>query len=116
MALLDRIALGGNQVTGYFANGKLPKRYGNAHASLVPYQVFAVADGEIVVAVGNDDQWQRYCAAIERLDFGADARWTKVTGRIQGRDTLVPELAQHVLGLPPTDRTTGSERRSLRTH
>lgn len=95
MALLDCIvALGGNQVTGYFANGKLPKRYGNAHASLVPYQVFAVADGEIVVAVGNDDQWQRYCAAIERPDLGADARWSKVTGRIQGRDTLVPELAR----------------------
>ncbi|CAB3869091.1 CaiB/BaiF CoA transferase family protein [Achromobacter denitrificans] len=104
MALLDCIvALGGNQVTGYFANGKLPKRYGNAHASLVPYQVFAVADGEIVVAVGNDDQWQRYCAAIERPDLGADARWTKVTGRIQGRDTLVPELARSMLARPAAD-------------
>lgn len=98
MALLDCIvALGGNQVTGYFASGKVPGRFGNAHASLVPYQVFVVADGEIVVAVGNDGQWQQYCAAIERSDLGADPRWTKVTGRITGRDELVPELARTML-------------------
>ncbi|MFU1908002.1 CaiB/BaiF CoA transferase family protein [Bordetella hinzii] len=104
MALLDCIvALGGNQVTGYFATGRAPHRYGNAHASLVPYQVFRVADGEIVVAVGNDDQWQRYCRAIERPDLAADARWAKVTGRIQGRDTLVPELARSMLARPAAD-------------
>lgn len=98
MALLDCIvALGGNQVTGYFASGKVPGRYGNAHASLVPYQVFAVADGEIVVAVGNDGQWQQYCAAIERPDLAADPRWAKVTGRITGRQELVPELARTML-------------------
>jgi crotonobetainyl-CoA:carnitine CoA-transferase CaiB-like acyl-CoA transferase len=101
MALLDCIvALGGNQVTGYFVNGKPPRRFGNAHASLVPYQVFAVADGEIVVAVGNDDQWQRYCAAIDRPDLAADPRWHKVTGRIQGRDALVPQLARTMLERP----------------
>ncbi|MBX6319910.1 CaiB/BaiF CoA-transferase family protein [Pigmentiphaga sp.] len=98
MALLDCIvALGGNQVTGYFASGKVPHRYGNAHASLVPYQVFAVADGEIVVAVGNDKQWQQYCAAIERPDLAQDPRWSKVTGRIVGRGELVPELARTML-------------------
>lgn len=98
MALLDCIvALGGNQVTGFFASGKVPGRFGNAHASLVPYQVFVVADGEIVVAVGNDTQWQQYCAAIERPDLGADPRWTKVTGRITGREELVPELARTML-------------------
>ncbi|MBO1113505.1 CaiB/BaiF CoA transferase family protein [Bordetella petrii] len=98
MALLDCIvALGGNQITGYFANGKIPHRYGNAHASLVPYQVFTVADGEIVVAVGNDVQWQRYCDAIQRPDLAADARWAKVKGRIVGRNELVPELARTML-------------------
>lgn len=98
MALLDCIvALGGNQVTGYLATGEVPRRFGNAHASLVPYQVFAVSDGEIVVAVGNDTQWQQYCAAIERPDLGADPRWTKVTGRITGRQELVPELARTML-------------------
>jgi crotonobetainyl-CoA:carnitine CoA-transferase CaiB-like acyl-CoA transferase len=98
MALLDCIvALGGNQVTSYFASGKVPGRYGNAHASLVPYQVFVVADGEIVVAVGNDGQWQQYCAAIDRPDLAADPRWAKVTGRITGRQDLVPELARTML-------------------
>jgi crotonobetainyl-CoA:carnitine CoA-transferase CaiB-like acyl-CoA transferase len=98
MALLDCIvALGGNQVTGFFASGKVPGRYGNAHASLVPYQVFAVSDGEIVVAVGNDGQWQQYCAAIERPDLAADPRWARVTGRITGRQELVPELARTML-------------------
>lgn len=98
MALLDCIvALGGNQVTGFFASGAVPHRYGNAHASLVPYQSFAANDGQIVVAVGNDLQWQRYCEAIGRTDLGADPRWAKVTGRITGRNTLIPELARTML-------------------
>lgn len=103
MALIDCIvALGGNQVTGYFASGKVPHRYGNAHASLVPYQVFDTVDGRIVVAVGNDTQWQRYCEAIERSDLAADSRYTKVTGRITGRDALIPELVRTM-----RTRTTG---------
>lgn len=98
MALLDSIiALGGNQITGYFADGKIPFRYGNAHASLVPYQVFAVQDGEIVIAVGNDTQWQRYCEAINRTDLAKDPRWQKVTGRITGRSELIPQLAKTML-------------------
>jgi crotonobetainyl-CoA:carnitine CoA-transferase CaiB-like acyl-CoA transferase len=98
MALLDAIvAMGANQVTGFLASGKVPGRYGNAHASLVPYQVFTVSDGEIVVAVGNDTQWQQYCAAIERPDLAADPRWARGTGRITGRNELVPELARTML-------------------
>ena len=98
MALLDSvIALGGNQITGYFADGRVPFRYGNAHASLVPYQVFTVKDGEIVVAVGNDTQWQRYCEAINRLDLANDQKWTNVTGRITGRSELVPQLSKTML-------------------
>lgn len=104
MALLDCIvALGGNQVTGYFASGTAPRRYGNAHASLVPYQVFATQDGEIVVAVGNDRQWRQYCKAIGRLDLAEDPRWQKMTGRITGRDVLVPELARTMLSRTAVD-------------
>jgi crotonobetainyl-CoA:carnitine CoA-transferase CaiB-like acyl-CoA transferase len=114
MALLDCIvALGGNQVTGYFASGKVPGRFGNAHASLVPYQVFVVADGEIVVAVGNDGQWQQYCAAIERPDLAADPRWTKVTGRITGRAELVPELARTMLTRTRAEWLEGLEARGV---
>jgi crotonobetainyl-CoA:carnitine CoA-transferase CaiB-like acyl-CoA transferase len=98
MALLDGIiALGGNQITGFFADGKIPFRYGNAHASLVPYQVFAVKDGEIVIAVGNDTQWQRFCEAINRTDLATDPKWEKVTGRITGRSELIPQLAKTML-------------------
>jgi len=98
MALLDCIvALGGNQVTGFFTSGRIPPRFGNAHASLVPYQVFASSDGEIVVAVGNDAQWQQYCGAIGRLDLAKDTRWLKTSGRIMGRNELVPELARVML-------------------
>ena len=101
MALLDCIvALGGNQVTGYFASGKVPKRYGNAHASLVPYQAFATADGQKVVAVGNDTQWQRYCMAMNREDLANEARWRRVEGRIVGRDELIPKLAATMATLP----------------
>ncbi|MEO9150736.1 MAG: CaiB/BaiF CoA-transferase family protein [Burkholderiaceae bacterium] len=114
MALLDSIvALGGNQVTGFFATGKAPRRYGNAHASLVPYQTFVVEDGEIVVAVGNDGQWQQYCAAIERPDLATDPRWTKVTGRITGRNELVPELARTMLTRSVADWTQRLEARGV---
>jgi len=93
MALLDCIvALGGNQITGHFASGKIPRRYGNAHASLVPYQVFDTANGQLVVAVGNDVQWLRYCEAIGRPDLAASERWRRVSQRIVGRDQLVPDL------------------------
>lgn len=98
MALLDCIvALGGNQVTGFLASGTAPHRYGNAHASLVPYQVFTVQDGEIVVAVGNDRQWLQYCEAIGRPDLAQEPRWRKVTDRITGRDELIPQLAVTML-------------------
>jgi crotonobetainyl-CoA:carnitine CoA-transferase CaiB-like acyl-CoA transferase len=104
MALIDCIvALGGNQVTGFFANGKVPHRYGNAHASLVPYQVFVVADGEVVVAVGNDMQWQQFCDAIERPDLAADDRWRRMSGRVTGRAELVPELARTLLERPQAE-------------
>jgi len=104
MALLDcLVALGGNQVTGYFATGKAPERQGNAHASLVPYQVFATQDAQIVVAVGNDTQWQQYCQAIARPDLAADPRWHKVKGRVTGRDVLVPELERTMLARTAAD-------------
>lgn len=81
----------------------MPHRYGNAHASLVPYQVFVVADGEVVVAVGNDLQWQQFCDAIERPDLAADDRWRRMSGRVTGRTELVPELARTLLQRPQAE-------------
>jgi crotonobetainyl-CoA:carnitine CoA-transferase CaiB-like acyl-CoA transferase len=95
MSLLDCIvALGSNQVTGYFAGGKVPGRMGNAHMSLVPYGVYPTADGHIIIAIGNDEQWQRYCAVIGRTDLAADPDFTRVTGRIVNRERLDVELKQ----------------------
>lgn len=114
MALLDCIvALGGNQVTGFFASGQVPHRYGNAHASLVPYEVFATADGHVVVAVGNDTQWQRCCEALERPDLAADARYVTVTGRILGRDALTAEIARTLRERTTADWITALEARGV---
>lgn len=93
MALLDCIvAFGGNQAVNYLISGKVPGRYGNAHANLVPYEAFTCIDGHVIVAVGNDAQWRRYCEAIGRLDLGADPRFASMTGRVMHRDSLLPAL------------------------
>jgi len=95
MALLDcMVALGGNQAVAYLVTGNAPKRYGNAHASIVPYQAFATRNAQIIIAVGNDVQWQRFCRAIGREDLAADARYAKVKGRVTGRNELIPEITR----------------------
>ncbi|MEZ5286179.1 MAG: CoA transferase [Vicinamibacterales bacterium] len=63
------------QAGNYFATGEVPQRIGNRHPTIVPYETFPTADGEMVLAVGNDGIWQRFCAAIERPDLAADARF-----------------------------------------
>src|SRR3546814_7146893 len=65
MALLDsQVAVLANQAANYLASGAVPKRMGNAHVNVVPYQVFATADGQLVIAVGNDGQYRRLCAIL----------------------------------------------------
>lgn len=98
MALLDcLVALGGNQAVSYLVTGKSPKRMGNEHQSLVPYQVFPTSDGHIIIAVGNDTQWQRFCEVIERPDLAQSERWQKMTQRVVGRVELIPDLARTML-------------------
>ena len=68
-ALLDtQVAMLGNQASNYFVGGKPPRRMGNAHVNIVPYQVFATKDGHIVLAVGNDGQFRRFCQLAGRPD------------------------------------------------
>jgi crotonobetainyl-CoA:carnitine CoA-transferase CaiB-like acyl-CoA transferase len=98
MALLDCIvAFGSSQATSYLVTGEVPRRYGNAHANMVPYQVFATADGHIIIAAGNDGQWQRVCQALDRPDLARDERFATVAGRIVNRAALVPELERTML-------------------
>jgi crotonobetainyl-CoA:carnitine CoA-transferase CaiB-like acyl-CoA transferase len=91
LALLDcAVAAQVNVVQAFLTSGAVPPRQGNAHLQIVPYQAFATADDWLVLAVGNDGQWQRFCQAAERPDLAADARFTTNTQRVQHRDVLVP--------------------------
>jgi crotonobetainyl-CoA:carnitine CoA-transferase CaiB-like acyl-CoA transferase len=101
MALLDCIvAFGSNQAASYMATGNIPKRYGHAHPSVVPYQVFATEDGHIIVAVGNDAQYKRLCSVIGREDLWEDERFQKTSGRLVHRDALIPELERALKSRP----------------
>jgi crotonobetainyl-CoA:carnitine CoA-transferase CaiB-like acyl-CoA transferase len=100
LALLDcAVAAQVNVVQAYLTGGSVPPRQGNAHLQIVPYQAFATADDWLILAVGNDGQWQRFCAAAERADLAADARFTTNVLRVQNRTALVPlvvaELRRH---------------------
>ena len=97
MALLDvQVAMLANMAANYQASGKPPKRWGNAHANIVPYQTFACADGHIIVATGNDGQYQKFVEAGGRPELGADARFATNPLRVKHRDVLVPLLAAMV--------------------
>ena len=93
LALLDCVtALASNQGAFHLVNDLDPRRWGNAHPALVPYQVFDTLDGKIVVAVGNDAQWARFCRALDSAELGADPTYARMSGRIQHRDQLLPRL------------------------
>jgi formyl-CoA transferase len=97
MALLDtQVAMLANVGSNYLNSGKPPKRWGNAHANIVPYQTFAASDGHLIVATGNDGQYQKFVEAGQRPDLGADPRFATNPLRVQHRDVLVPLLAEMV--------------------
>ena len=73
--------------------GEEPRRVGNAHTTIVPYQTFPTADSEIVVAAGNDALYQRLCTALDRPDLGRDPRYATNPGRVDHRGELVAELS-----------------------
>ena len=93
MALLDaQVAMLANLGSHYLVGGDVPPRQGNAHANIVPYQVFAVADGHIIVAVGNDRQFARLCELLGESPLADDERFATNAGRVRHRDVLVPAL------------------------
>ncbi|MFC5462534.1 CaiB/BaiF CoA transferase family protein [Massilia niabensis] len=97
MALLDtQVAMLANVGSNYLNSGKAPKRWGNAHANIVPYQTFACLDGHIIVAAGNDGQYQKFVEAGGRPDLASDPRFATNPLRVQNRDVLVPLLAEMV--------------------
>jgi crotonobetainyl-CoA:carnitine CoA-transferase CaiB-like acyl-CoA transferase len=82
--------------------GEAPRRMGNAHPSVVPYQVFETADGHMIVAVGNDSQFAHFTAALGLADLATDPRFTTNSGRVENRDALIPQLAQAMRGKTTT--------------
>ena len=95
VALFDSAVAGLINVTqAALVTGVEPRRWGNAHPTIVPYQAFDGADRAFVVAVGNDAQWRKLCAAIGADGLGADERFATNPGRIEHRDEVVAALAE----------------------
>jgi crotonobetainyl-CoA:carnitine CoA-transferase CaiB-like acyl-CoA transferase len=97
MALLDvQLAALANQNLNYLTTGKPPRRYGNAHPNIVPYQVFRSSNGSFVLAVGNDQQFRKFCMASGLQVLCDDPRFTTNTDRLANRDALVSILTEHL--------------------
>lgn len=94
LALLDVTAATlANQASNFLVGGLTPRRLGNAHPNIVPYQSFAAKDREFIVAVGNDTQFVKLATLLDRPELATDARFAKNASRVAYRDTLVPLLA-----------------------
>jgi crotonobetainyl-CoA:carnitine CoA-transferase CaiB-like acyl-CoA transferase len=95
LALLDvQVATLANQAMNYLATGDNPKRLGNAHPNIVPYQAFATSDGHIILAVGNDAQFQRFCQVAGAQALVSLPQYASNALRVANRDALVLEVAQ----------------------
>ncbi|HEY0567593.1 MAG TPA: CaiB/BaiF CoA-transferase family protein [Xanthobacteraceae bacterium] len=108
--LLDsQVGVLANQALNYLVSGTSPKRMGNAHPNLVPYQVFPVADGHVVIATGNDAQFRRLCKAIGIAEVADDPLYANNSGRVAHRDRLVAALSDATQRLSRADILAGLE-------
>ncbi|AUO22332.1 MULTISPECIES: CaiB/BaiF CoA-transferase family protein [Pseudomonas] len=99
MALLDvQVATLANQSMNYLASGKVPQRFGNAHANIVPYQVFRAADRDFIIACGNDSQFVALCHSIGLPHLPEDPRFRRNADRVAHRAEIVELLSAHFLG------------------
>ena len=95
MALLDvGMAILANQAAGFLNTGKVPQRQGNSHPSLSPYQDFPTQDGAMLLAIGNDGQFARFCDAIAKPEWAQDARFASMAGRNANRGVLIPLMQE----------------------
>lgn len=94
VALLDcTLAAMTNIAQYYLTSGKLAPRLGNAHSTIVPYQVFEAQDGHIVLAIGNNGQFQRFCQHIGKEEWAHDPKFATNQARVQNREELIPLIA-----------------------
>ena len=93
LSLLDvQIACLANQAMNYFYTGVSPERMGNAHPNIVPYQDFPTADGDIILAIGNDGQFTKFCATAGHPEWSSDLRYATSAARVANRATLIPAM------------------------
>ena len=94
LALLDvQVATLANQAMNYLVGGKVPGRSGNAHPNIVPYQAFAAADGHLILAIGNDGQFRRFCEVAGEPAMGTDPRYATNAARLANREELCTRIA-----------------------
>ena len=95
LALLDvQIACLANQASNYLAGGVVPRRMGNAHPNIVPYQDFPTADGDMILAIGNDSQFAKFCSVAGHPEWAEDPRFATNPQRVAHRAVLIPLLRQ----------------------
>jgi len=93
-ALVDStVGVLSNQALNYFVSGNVPKRIGNAHANIVPYQVFPVADGYAIVATGNDAQYTKFCGVLGAPELAQNPEYKDNVGRLKNRAELIGKLS-----------------------
>ncbi|MCP4237701.1 MAG: CoA transferase, partial [Aestuariibacter sp.] len=98
MALLDvQVATLANQAMNFLASGNNPVRLGNAHPNIVPYQAFETSDGYMILAVGNDTQFQRFCELVGKPELAEDERFKLNSSRVKFRHELVPQITEIML-------------------
>ena len=98
-ALMDaQVAVLANQSLNFLVSGNAPQRLGNAHPSIVPYEVFPVADGHIIIAVGNDGQYRRLCEVLGQAELGTDADYATNPARVENRLALIARLSALTMG------------------
>jgi len=97
MALLDvQLATLANQGMNYLVTGENPPRLGNGHPNIVPYQTFATLDGSLILAVGNDGQFARFCRLAECAELAEHAHYRTNALRVENRKSLIPVLAEKI--------------------
>ncbi len=109
-ALVDtQVGVLGNQALNYLVSGALPERIGNAHPNIVPYQVFPVADGHVIIASGNDGQFAKLCAVLGEAGLAQDPMYKTNAGRVTNRARLIAHLSTLTSRLTRADMLTRLE-------
>jgi crotonobetainyl-CoA:carnitine CoA-transferase CaiB-like acyl-CoA transferase len=114
MSLLDcMVGVLANQGLNYLISGQSPRRMGNTHPNIVPYQVFAVEDGHVIIAVGNDAQFARLCACLGEPALASDPRFSTNAARVEHRDEIIGRITGRLKGFKRSALLRALEERGI---